>query len=77
MICPHKLRYYTPDDYVNDVPCIFMYRGKQESVFPIEMSGKNKFDDGRKLTFKFLSGHVRTVNIGGGDLTQVLYAATK
>lgn len=70
-----KLRYYTPEDYINGVPCVYRYRDNIETVTPIEMSGAHLFDGGRSLTFKFNSGYIRSSNIGGSDLTQVLYAA--
>ena len=34
-----RLRYYTPDDYVNGIPCLYKYMDVIETVFPISMSG--------------------------------------
>jgi hypothetical protein len=70
-----RLRYYTPDDYVNGIPCIYKYRDRIETVFPISMSGVHVFDGGRALTIQFSNGYMRTTNIGGSELTQILYAA--
>ncbi len=70
-----NFRYYAPDDYVNGIPCVYRYRGITETVTPIKMSGVHPFDSGRSLTVRFANGHVRSINIGGSELTQVLYAA--
>jgi hypothetical protein len=70
-----KLRYYTEDDYVNGVPCIYKWGNEIETVFPIMMSGRHSFDGGRKLTVRTGTGHLFTWPIGGSDLTQVLYAS--
>jgi hypothetical protein len=68
------LRYYTEDDYVNGVPCIYRHGGTQVTVRVLSMSERHKFDNGRELTVRFPDGHVAHRNIGGSDLTQVLYA---
>lgn len=70
-----NFRYYTEDDFVNGVPCIYKHRNTVETVQPVMMGGRHPFDGGRKLTVKTSGGHVFTRTIGGSDLTQVLYAA--
>lgn len=70
-----RLRHYTPDDYINEVPCIYKYREHMETVTPLGMSGKHLIDEGRTLTFLLQSGRVRRTTIGGSDLTQILWAA--
>lgn len=69
-----KLRYYTEDDYVNSVPCIYKHRPDCTSVTTVMISGKAPFDGSRQLTVKTQSGHYITRSIGGSDLTQVFYA---
>ena len=36
------------------------------------MSGVHVFDGGRALTIQFSNGYMRTTNIGGSELTQIV-----
>ena len=69
-----KLRPYTTDDYCNGVPCIHIWRGQAETVFPISMSGAHSLDGSRKITYRRGAG-VFTKSVGGSDLTTTLYAS--
>ena len=75
-----KLRYYTSNDYINEVPCVF-WNGKAdttpETVRVLGASGAHPFDGSRQLTIKFSNGHVRTVPVDGSDLKCVVWAMCK
>lgn len=53
-----NFRYYTENDYVNGVPCIYKRGDAAETVRVLGMSARHPFDGARKLTVQASNGYV-------------------
>lgn len=67
-------RPYTTQDFIDQVPCFFIYRDEAIQVQPLSLGAAHPFDGSKLLTTKCGEEAFITRCIEGSDLTYRFYA---